>query len=195
MGRPREFDIDRALDSATALFRSKGYEATTLSDLIAATGVQKSSLYQLWEGKRAIYLAALSRYLRLEREQFLLISGGRPSRVLRQVIDHVVSQCADPLSSGCFCTNSRVELGPVDPDVQAQIAEHVSILQGLFADVIKRGQASGEFRDDKPAGLLADAFYTHIVGMLARSRFDEWTPTRLRAVARMALHGLEPRRT
>src|SRR6202030_4546824 len=63
MGRPRSFDIDRALDRALLVFWRKGYEGASLSDLTKAVGVNRPSLYAAFGGKEALFRKALDRYL------------------------------------------------------------------------------------------------------------------------------------
>ncbi len=60
MGRPREFDVDEALTKIMAVFWAKGFEGSSLSDLVAATGLKKGSLYAAFGDKRAMYLKALA---------------------------------------------------------------------------------------------------------------------------------------
>jgi AcrR family transcriptional regulator len=63
MGRPRSFDLDRALDRALQVFWRKGYEGTSLSDLTQAVGVNRPSLYAAFGDKEALFRKALDRYL------------------------------------------------------------------------------------------------------------------------------------
>jgi AcrR family transcriptional regulator len=62
MGRPRSFDIDRALDRALVVFWRKGYEGASLSDLTKAVGVNRPSLYAAFGGKEALFRKALDRW-------------------------------------------------------------------------------------------------------------------------------------
>ena len=62
MGRPREFDVDDALDRAMRVFWAKGYQGASLDDLLAAMGIGRGSLYKAFGDKRSLYLAALQRY-------------------------------------------------------------------------------------------------------------------------------------
>ena len=55
-GRPREYNEDNVMSALLGLFWDKGYEATSLSDIMTATGLRKGSLYSLFGGKRDMYL-------------------------------------------------------------------------------------------------------------------------------------------
>jgi AcrR family transcriptional regulator len=62
MGRPREFDVDHALDCALELFWRKGYEGTSLSDLTDAMGITRPSLYATYGNKEELFRKVLDRY-------------------------------------------------------------------------------------------------------------------------------------
>ena len=62
MARPREFDEDRVKEALTRVFWEKGYEATTMQDLVDATGLLKGSLYGAFGDKQALYMIALAHY-------------------------------------------------------------------------------------------------------------------------------------
>ena len=68
-GRPREFDIDKALDQAIRVFREHGYNATSIGDLISAMGLASGSIYKAFKDKRAVFLAAFDRYMSLRNDQ------------------------------------------------------------------------------------------------------------------------------
>lgn len=63
VGRPREFDINAALDTAIAVFWAKGYDGASLSDLTKAMGITRPSLYAAFKDKRGLYLQAIKRYI------------------------------------------------------------------------------------------------------------------------------------
>src|SRR3984893_11372302 len=62
VGRPREFDTEKALELATSLFWRKGYEGTSLSDLTATLGITRPSLYAAFGNKEALFRLVLDRY-------------------------------------------------------------------------------------------------------------------------------------
>ena len=68
MGRPREFDEDGVLERALHVFWRLGYEATSVTDLMEATGLAKGSLYKAFGDKRSLFLKALDRYLERGRD-------------------------------------------------------------------------------------------------------------------------------
>ena len=70
MGRPREFDVDDALETAMELFWRKGYEGTSLTDLTEGMGITKPSLYGVFGNKEGLFLKALERYERTKMNFF-----------------------------------------------------------------------------------------------------------------------------
>src|SRR5215475_5610995 len=62
MARPREFDVDDALDRATQVFWTRGYEGTSVQDLVDALGVNRASLYATFGDKAQLFSAVLDRY-------------------------------------------------------------------------------------------------------------------------------------
>jgi AcrR family transcriptional regulator len=72
MGRPRSFDIEKALDQALQVFWHKGYEGTSLSDLTEAMGINRPSLYAAFGNKEALFRKALDRYATCETTAWFL---------------------------------------------------------------------------------------------------------------------------
>jgi AcrR family transcriptional regulator len=62
MGRPRAFDVNRALDCAISVFRERGYDGTSVDALQAATGLTAGSIYKAFGSKRDLFAAAYERY-------------------------------------------------------------------------------------------------------------------------------------
>jgi len=62
-GRPRSFDTDQALDTAMRIFWQKGFDATSVSDLTAALGITRPSLYAAFGNKESLFRRILDRYL------------------------------------------------------------------------------------------------------------------------------------
>ena len=113
-GRPIEFDPDEVVASATAAFWSKGYEATSLQDLLDATGLSKSSLYQSFGGKQQLFGRCISAYT--DRMVALLLERLGDSDSAMQFIDSVLTEIGSEGARGrrpigCLVMNTASEFG------------------------------------------------------------------------------------
>ena len=71
MARPKAFDVERALDRAVEVFWTRGYEATSLCDLLEHMEIGRQSLYDTFGDKHGLFLAALERYRRAMSQSLL----------------------------------------------------------------------------------------------------------------------------
>src|SRR5260370_8021932 len=119
MGRPREFDPDAALARAMEAFWAKGYEGTSLADLVAATGLNKGSLYAAFGDKRRLYLAAMERYERdgIDRTVAILRDAADPSAAIAAMFDGVIAAVERRDRRGCLLCNASLDPAPYDPAV------------------------------------------------------------------------------
>ena len=105
MARHKEFDQDIALDKAMTLFWQKGYEATSIQDLVDHMGIGRRSLYDTFNSKHDLFIAALDRYRDIAKESILtpgepLIS---PKAVIQEIFEGIVSEAlVDRNRKGCF---------------------------------------------------------------------------------------------
>ena len=174
MARPREFDMDTALEAAMAVFWSKGYEATSMADLMAAMGLQKGSIYKAFADKHDLFMQALDRYLghmgQALRQQ--LEAHPSPREGIRAVL-RSGGRCpaaGGDNPPGCMGINTLVELGPHDGRVAQRLKRHQQEMAGFFTAVIQRGQELGEIRGDIPAGQLAQTLMVFAAGAMSLCR-------------------------
>ena len=173
MARPREFDVDLALDAAMGTFWTQGYEATSMTDLVEATGLQKGSLYKAFADKHDIFMQSLSRYLEGAYEKMSEVLSGTPTPVdgLRGWLLGVVMLCRDQrVQRGCFAMNTAVELGPHDTEARALIQRHHARASSLLTETIVRGQQSGQIRTDLSADQLSNSLFVFSAGMLGTTK-------------------------
>ena len=80
-GRPKVFDRDAALDKAMTLFWQHGYEATSLADLVEATGAKAPTLYAEFVNKEGLFRAVLDRYISrfAAKHEAVLFAEGKSS--------------------------------------------------------------------------------------------------------------------
>jgi TetR/AcrR family transcriptional repressor of nem operon len=143
-GRPREFDIDKALDQAIRVFRERGYNATSIGDLIDAMGLASGSIYKAFKDKRAVFLAAFDRYMSLRNDQIAHVANtARPARQrLRDVLAfYVESSKGIEGQRGCLVVGSAVELAIVDREVAMRVGNSLAGNEAFLAELIRQGQA------------------------------------------------------
>jgi TetR/AcrR family transcriptional regulator, transcriptional repressor for nem operon len=142
-GRPREFDMNAALDQAIRVFREQGYTATSIPDLIAAMGLASGSIYKAFRDKRAVFLASLDRYNVLRGEQLAAVArSAKPARErLRDVLAFYVESARGVEGRrGCMVVGSAVELALSDREVAARVGASLARNEAFFADLIRQGQ-------------------------------------------------------
>ncbi len=193
MARPREFDEATALDAAMACFWRGGYEATSMRELTKSMGISGPSLYNAFGDKRAIFTAALERYLdQSPRARIKRLEASRPPKdAIRQFIEEIIERSlSDPERRGCLLINSALEVAPHDRELGALIADCLAEIEAFFRRSIKAAQKQGAVRSDLVAKDVARLLLGVLLGIrvLARTRPDR---ALLEGVARPALALLE----
>jgi TetR/AcrR family transcriptional regulator, transcriptional repressor for nem operon len=170
MARLREFDTEEVLESVINAFWERGYEATSLADLMAVTGLQKGSIYKAFGDKRSLFLQALQVYL--DRQYSLMRETLRqpdPKQAIGKMF-HYLADTTSPTNKGCFALNSLVEMSPHDEAVAKLLAWQYERIGQLLEKAIAKGQRSGVFRQDLSAEALRQLLIVAANGTLASSR-------------------------
>jgi TetR/AcrR family transcriptional repressor of nem operon len=158
MARPRAFDRDAALERAMTAFWSKGYEATSIEDLIDRMGIQRGSLYGTFGDKRTLFLAALERYQQVvARDLFeALEAPGSGLAAIRRFFRLRVASALDRRRPpGCLMTNSAVELPGRDRGAAARVSGSLARMEGAFRRALERARAAGELAPGRDVRALA----------------------------------------
>src|SRR5277367_210938 len=124
-GRPREFDIDEAVESAILVFKSRGYHGTSVQDLTEGTGIARGSLYKAFHDKRALFLAALDHYTAasLRRVGDTLSRPGSARDAIRDaLLGYARRAAAAQGQRGCLITATAMEMMPGDAEISALLS-------------------------------------------------------------------------
>lgn len=166
-GRPREFDPKDFLDTALECFWQKGYRATSMSDLMKASGLASASIYKLYPDKRAIYLAALQQYM----DEGVSRGGEReanlsPEAALRETLEFVALLSSAPEGEkGCFTIAAASELLPGDEEVKGKVVYKFTNIIKQLENILSKGQAHQIFRQDEEARVMALNIFMMLEGM------------------------------
>lgn len=164
MARPREFDEAKVLDAAVQCFWSRGYEATSIRDLIERTGLTGASLYNAFGDKRALFQRAFDHYIeagvvdrirRCEQMAPRVAIGAFFGEVLDRSLD-------DREHKGCMLVNTALDVAPHDPQFRQVVADVLVRIEAFFHRCIRDGQADGTIT----SALSADDLARHLLGVL-----------------------------
>jgi AcrR family transcriptional regulator len=150
VGRPRQFDIDSALNKALEVFRRKGYEATSLSDLTEALGINRPSLYAAFGNKEELFTKALARYVDGPIAYLSEVLKEKSSYdVVRQMLNRSVDLLTSPANPrGCLVIqssfSSELEAKGIQQKITKGLANTERNLKERFDQAIKDGDLPGD---------------------------------------------------
>jgi len=168
MARTKEFDPDAALRSALDLFWRKGYEATSIQDLVDHLGIGRASIYATFGTKHELYLRALDRYCEemAGRNMYVLSPSGPALPVVRELIRSFADNAlADPDRKGCFVTNTAAECLPHDALAARRVDIGLNGLESAIAGALTKARDQGELSAGKDPLALARFLVTLIQGI------------------------------
>lgn len=168
MARPVEFNKSEVLDKALEVFWEKGYEATSLSDLIDAMALSKSSFYNTFESKHQIFTEALRRYNECMTSPLRQALDDSPSGL--EFIRAVFKEIIDPAESsmglkGCLLMNTASEFAQNDPEIGKIVDLGLSQIERIFFSAIKKAQKLDEIGSDKQPEELAIFLVNNMSGL------------------------------
>jgi AcrR family transcriptional regulator len=192
-GRPREFDMETALDRAIIVFTERGYHGTSIGDLSTAMGVTAGSLYKAFTDKKAIFLAAFDRYKQVRnglRDE--AIAPGKTGRERIRLLLEYYGESAHGEAGrrGCLVVGAAVELALFDAEADARVARSQAGFEDLFERLVREGHADGSIGAHIDPHVTAHLLYAVIQGLrvIGKSGQDR---TRAMATAEAALKILD----
>jgi TetR/AcrR family transcriptional repressor of nem operon len=191
MTRTKSFNETEALERAMDLFWLKGYHGTSMQDLVNSMGISRSSMYDTFGDKHAIFLAAFQHYKRTQQDAFkYLKEESEITRILATFFNSLLRDIvSDKQNKGCFIVNSSTELAWQDDAVRAIIQENYLDFESHFLPVFQRAIENGELNEDKDPKALTRFLYVNMVGLRAVSRANN-DINFLRDAAKVALDAL-----
>lgn len=174
-GRPREFDPETVLETALNAFWARGYQATSMNDLSAATGVAKPSLYAAFGDKDSLYSKALDQYL--DRYGALAFEALNQAPDVRDALQAYLMRvartvCDQDSPKGCLLINSTVESGNLCPSVGAKLqARRAENLQAIRRR-LEKGRADGQLPADTNIDAMAKFFIGQTAALAVAARAD-----------------------
>jgi len=174
----KSFDTDLALSKAMKVFWSKGYDATSMTDLTKAMQINKGSLYNAFGGKRPLFVKAILKYDLENRRETLaqLEAQDDPITALGTMFDGLIKQSlSDKEKKGCLLVNTALELPRHDAETRAIVTSGLQDFEDFFRRGVEIAQKRGQVTATIDAQSAAKGLMALVVGLrvLARGVFDE----------------------
>ncbi|WP_043820443.1 TetR/AcrR family transcriptional regulator [Delftia sp. RIT313] len=172
-GRPREFDRDQALERAMLAFWRRGYEGTSMADLVQALGIASARIYAAFGSKQDLFREAVQRYeagdggfadRAMAQEPRV---RGALARVLR---DAVATYTDDAHPLGCMVVTAATNCAEENEAVAAWLAEHRRQRTQSLIDRLQRALDEGELRAGTDVQALGDFYATQLHGISVQAR-------------------------
>lgn len=173
-GRPKVFDKEAALDKAMALFWQHGYEATSLADLVEATGAKAPTLYAEFVNKEGLFLAVLDRYISrfaARHEAVLFDEDKSVDQALRDYFT-AIATCftSKDTPAGCFMINTSSALAASSTDIANTIKSRHAKQEQTLAQFLQQRQLRGELAENGDVQQLAQFLNCVLQGMSISAR-------------------------
>lgn len=193
VGRPIEFDTQQALEVATRVFWQRGYDATSLDDLLAAMDISKSSLYQAFGGKSELFQRCLVNYRDTFADKMRTALDESPSGLayIEAILSGVAEGTAAQMGrAGCLLINTASEFGQRDARIATLVTKSLERFEDLFYAAVCRAQAEGDIPKNAEARSLALFLATNLGGLKGMARAGA-SPERIRSVVKVIMNSLK----
>lgn len=165
MPRNKEFDYDEKLETARNLFWKKGYNATTMNDLVDTLAINRSSLYLAYGNKHDLFLKSLSNYIELKDRQYSQAAkkSEKPLEAIRHIILSVTASAIQ--DTNCLFTNSVFELATTDTEVSGMLRKQTLKAVDLFEQLLNQAKEEGLLKSSKQPRVLAHFLVSGLVSI------------------------------
>lgn len=193
MPKTKQFDEKEVLVKAREVFSVKGYNGTSMDDLVQATGLSRSSIYDTFGDKHGLFLKSLNHYCcsqqgELEKQ---CAKTDAPRKKIRAIFDYTL-KCilADKGQKGCLMVNMSMELNAVDKEVAAVSLKNMEDMENTFSALVKEGQAKGEIAKKFTPKALGRHLYSSLMGLRVTG-MNRSDPDSLKEIVKLALSILD----
>jgi len=175
MPRVKQFNEEEVLHKAMELFWEKGYNATSMQDIVTRLGINRGSLYDTFGGKKNLFDKSLSLYCAIHQEgtkQFIS-NQNNVKEGIRNLFELLIGKESTELDRrGCFCVNSTNEVAHENEYVNELLNSNQEFYESLFYDFLYKGQENGEISRDKDIKMISFLIFTLFSGIKVVSKIE-----------------------
>ena len=173
MPKVKQFDRGHVLQEAAHIFKQKGYNGTSIDDILKATGLSRSSLYDSFQDKHNLYLQALEIYKQQENQSYQevhkkeLNGYEKIELVFREVVKHLV---ANPNDNGCLMVNAAAEMSKQCDKTSQVVCNNKEEVQKLFDTWVNEAHKKGLVKLNKPVEFYGQFLFNTLCGLKVLSQ-------------------------
>lgn len=170
-GRPREFDVAKALERALEVFWRKGYEGASLTDLTKAMGINRPSLYAAFGNKEELFRLVLDQYA---KGPAAYVRAALEEPTARAVAERLLDGSIDLLTNprhprGCLMVQGALACGDAAEPVQRELVARRDLAEVAVRRRFERALAEGDLPTQASPRDLACYVVTIIRGMAVQA--------------------------
>ena len=171
MGRKKQYQRDDVLMVAMNTFWNKGYHATSLADLIEATGLNKKTLYAEFGSKHELFHLALQQYTEFGAQEALTYLNQQPLG-LDNIKNYFRSMTYEPDCRGCLMTITINQKNLVTPESMDLIRQTLELIENLFLDNLSAAFQAGDIKNEEDCQRLATFLLFSIQGITTMGKYE-----------------------
>ena len=196
MNRPREYELETVLEKATDLFWEKGYEGTSINDLVAITGLNTRSMYNKFGDKEGLFLACLDYYVTESINDLSRIITKKPLGLsnIEAFFSYQVDNVTPNYFKGCLIVNAVSEQEVLSEKINSKVKLFVSNFVDLMYNCLKAEQDKGGINKEVDCIALANYLICFDFGLMNFGK-NKSNKKEIRKIVEFALSTLLPLRT
>ena len=173
MPKVKQFNKEKVLEVASTIFHQKGYNGTSIDEILKATGLSRSSLYDSFKDKHSLYLQSLEFYKNVERSAYETVNQKKLNglqkieSLFKEVVNHLINH---PDDNGCLMVNAAAEMSKRCEKTAQVICNNKDDVQELFATWLNDAQEEKAINLSKPAKSYSPFLFNALCGLKVLSQ-------------------------
>ncbi|HIA13898.1 MAG TPA: TetR/AcrR family transcriptional regulator [Nitrospirales bacterium] len=172
MPRTKEYVREEVLEAATRVFWERGYEGTSVENLVTATGLHRRSMYGEFGDKDGLFLACIDHYVNTTAKHLMVTLQASP-RGLKNIgafFRDRVEYAASGISRGCLLVNTAIENTVVGPKASAKARGYLQLMEEEFYACLMAAKSHGHIPEHKDCRVLARYLTCFLEGLMVMGK-------------------------
>jgi len=172
MSRPIEYKREEVLEAATHVFWKKGFNSTSMNDLVEATGLNKHSMYGEFKSKEGLFLECIDNYVNKSTKSIADILAEKPLgiRNIKAFFENRIEYASSGECDGCLLVNTAVEGKTLNDKLNKIVNNNLYVQKTMFYSCLRTAQENGEIPKEKDCKMLADYLMCFLEGLMVMGK-------------------------